>query len=204
MLFLRMLFLRLGDTKGIEESHKIGAHLETKRGDSKILDDDVFYARLQRRNTPLQQRGIPHIQVSKSAAYQPARCGKLPASGLQEWKQIYARQGLMKMPPFLAAHKDTVLSGHYEHKTPASGRTSIAAAQALVYLHRNGLLHEAMHAWQAVCCVPHSFIRNEWQVFFVLMEGTYACRLWPATFFPGEGRGNFTTWTSESSGFGLR
>ena len=59
--FLLMLFRRIGDTKCIEESHKIGRQLERKGQDRKKLEPDVFYARLQREKTPLQQRGIPRI-----------------------------------------------------------------------------------------------------------------------------------------------
>lgn len=163
--FLCRIFLRIGDTKCVEESHKIGRGLETKGQDPKKCDAAAFYARLQREKTPLSQRGIPHMQVCKSAAYQGASGDTLPDLGLKDWSQIHARQSLMHTPSMLAAYRDTVLNGNYPKHTPKNSRTSISAAQALVHLHREGLLFtNAKHAWQAVCCVPHTFIRNENQV----------------------------------------
>ena len=107
--FLRMLLTRIGDTKGVEETHRIGRALEKEGQSRKVLEPDVFFARMQRGKTPLEQRGIPHIRTHQEAAYRPVAHSRLPASGLNSWSKIYARHGLMQMPSFLAQKKQDVL-----------------------------------------------------------------------------------------------
>ena len=197
--FLSQLFHRIGDTKAIEESHRIGRESETKVGckPHKTLNAEEFYARLQRDQQPLHDRGIPYIQTNNNVAYQPQKFGQLPKTGLGKWEQIHATSSVMKTPAFLESLKKTVMHGRYTKKTPASGRTSITAAQALVHLHKKHLFHKAGCAWQASCCVPHTFICKASQaeveepskeVFLVLLEGTYACRCWPAKCLDQEGK----------------
>ena len=69
-------------------------------------------------------------------------------------------------------------------KDPASGRSSITAAQALVQLHKSGHMDLAKDAWKSTCFVPHHVVRNASQVFLVLLGETYAVRLWPAHLCP--------------------
>ena len=183
--FLRLCLKRIGDTKAIEATHKIGRALETEGQSRRVLEPDVFYARVQRGDTPLEHRGIPHLGHTQDDAYCPISNSKLPDSGHKTWDVIHAKYGLMRMPSFLSQKKQDVLGGRYLTKTPASGRSSITAAQALVHLHTSGAFSQAQHVWQAVCFVPHTLVRNGAQVYMVLIADTYAARLWPAHKCPG-------------------
>ena len=177
--FLRMCLTRIGDTKCVEETHRIGRGLENQ-GQRRVLEPDVFFARMQRGDTPFDHRGMPHARTGQDAAYCPMANSKLPASGLKGWSQIYAKHGLMRMPSFLAQKKEDVLSGRYLTKTPASGRSSITAAQALVHVHGLRDLSLARHVWHAIAFVPHTVVRSDSQVYLVLLADTYAAMLWPA------------------------
>ena len=46
--FIRLMFTRIGDTKAIEESHKVGRNLEQHGQQRDVLEPAVFLARLQR------------------------------------------------------------------------------------------------------------------------------------------------------------
>ena len=98
--FLRMCLTRIGDTKGVEETHRLGRELERKGQSRCVLELDVFFARMQRCDTPFDHRGIQLIRIGKEAAYRPMAHSKLPDSGLKNWSQIYAKHGLTRMPPF--------------------------------------------------------------------------------------------------------
>ena len=115
--FLRMLLTRIGDTKCVEESHRIGRGLE-KSQNRNVLEPEVLFARLQREDTPLQQRCLPHVQAAKDSAYQPMKHSKLPKSGLTSWAAIHAKRSLMRMPRCIAGKKDCVLGGKYVKKRP--------------------------------------------------------------------------------------
>ena len=114
--FLRMLLTRIGDTKCVEDSHRIGRGLEQSQNRD-VLEPEVLFARLQREDTPLQQRCLPHVQAATDSAYQPIQHSKLPHSGLKSWATIHAKTGLMRMLPFIACKRDCVLRGQYTKKT---------------------------------------------------------------------------------------
>ena len=183
LAFIRLIFTRLGDTKMVEESHKIGKAMSKCHEGHRMLAPDAFYARLQRADTPLQSRGIPHIHSPEAHAYQRAQ-SRLPASGASKWSQVYGKAGLVKPGEQVARSKSKVLEGKYVSRTPATGRPSIAAAQALVELHGRGEFSKAKDVWQSICLIPHSLVRSESQAFLVLLQGTYAARAWPARIVP--------------------
>ena len=184
--FLLLCLKRLGDTKGVEETHRMGRGLENEGQSRHVLEADVFFARMQRDDTPFDHRGVPHLRSDQQAHYCPIANSKLPASGLDHWNQIFAKQGLMRMPSFLNQKKRDILAGKYLTKTPASGRTSITAAQALVMIHGLKDLSLATHVWQGVCFVPHTLVRLHSTVFLVLLADTYAGFLWAAHPCPEE------------------
>ena len=72
-------------------------------------------------------------------------------------------------------------TGMFESRTPASGRPSICAAQALVHLFQNGRLSLAANMWHSVALLPHTLVRGAHDVFLVMAQGKYAARAWQAT-----------------------
>ena len=72
-------------------------------------------------------------------------------------------------------------TGMFQSKTPASGRPSICAAQALVHLFQSGRLSLAANMWHSLALLPHTLVRSAHDVFLVMAQGRYAARAWQAT-----------------------
>ena len=69
-------------------------------------------------------------------------------------------------------------SSKFVSRTPASGRPSIAAAQALTHLYQMGHLHLAGNMWHALALMPHNVVRTSTNVFLVMAQGKFAARAW--------------------------
>ena len=65
-------------------------------------------------------------------------------------------------------------------RSPQSGRSSIAAAEALVSLHMSGQFKLASLTWMTVVLIPHALYRHNGSVFLVLGQARHAARVWPA------------------------
>ena len=58
--WLNDFFLRIGDTKCIEETHRIGREAEMRWQQANTLSCRTFYTLMQNGSTPLHARGVPH------------------------------------------------------------------------------------------------------------------------------------------------
>ncbi len=170
---LLTLFLRIGDTKGVEESHKIGRAMEKRDQQRDVLNLLAFYSKLQGENTPLHDRGIQNLGTLPSGAYQPAVDSKPPVP----WSKACGT-GSVVPPPF---GLQSVWGRAFESRTPQSGRASITVAQALVHVYRQGCLDKAGVMWHAVALMPHTLVRCAHSVFLIVAQARYAARAWPAT-----------------------
>ena len=77
--------------------------------------------------------------------------------------------------------REEMATGMFESRTPASGRPSICAAQALVHLFQNGRLSLAANMWHSLALLPHTLVHGAHDVFLVMAQGKYAARAWQAT-----------------------
>ena len=173
--FLNVVSNRLGDSKCIEESHRIARGLEKRRQQPDVLSMQSAFAALQSEATPLTARGVPNVCAPSTSAYTPFK--KQPFG----WGTIFGKHRLVTLPP--SCKKDICTSG-FKSRTPHSGRTSITAAAALTYLHESGKLHLAGKMFQSTILVPHTLVRNDSQVFLVVGQGRFAARAWPAKKMP--------------------
>ena len=176
--FLSDVFNRLGDSKCIEESHRVARGLEKRRQQPDLLSMHSAFVALQGEATPLSARGVPHVCAPSSGAY--TALVKPPL----KWRTTFAKHTLLPLP---SSCKKTISSSGFKSRTPHSGRPSICAAAALTYLHESGKLHLAGKMFQSIILVPHSLVRNDSNVFLVVGQGRFAARVWPATKLP-EGR----------------
>ena len=69
MDFLSVLFNRLGDSKCIEESHRVARSLEKRRQQPDVVSMHSAFMALQGDATPLTARGVPHVCTPTSGAY---------------------------------------------------------------------------------------------------------------------------------------
>ena len=133
---LQRLFTRTGDTKCVEESHKIGRGMEQRDQSPNVLNLLSFYSTLQGSGTPLFHRGIPHL--CPGTAYQHTRSNTKPPV---PWVKMFARAGLERLPKELASSMQKLWdSSGFTSYTPQSGRPSIMAARALVHIHSTGAM----------------------------------------------------------------
>ena len=190
--FLQVLFNRIGDTKCIEETHRIGRAIEKRHQQPDVLSMHTFYGALQNQQTPLAQRGIPHICTPPSGVYQPPQNSAPP----HPWCKVFGKQALLKLPATCQVNmKD------FKSYTPHSGKPSIAAAAALVHLNTTGQLDKAGEMWHAVTLMPHSLVRNLNQVFLVIAQGRFGAQAWPAEKVcpTSEGQGGQRRWGFKTS-----
>ena len=173
--FLSVLFNRLGDSKCIEESHRVARSLEKRRQQPDVVSMHSAFGALQGDATPLSARGVPHVRTPTSGAYTASV--KQPF----KWQKIFGKHALLPLPP---SCKRTLKSSGFKSKTPHSGRPSICAAAALAYLHESGKLHLAGEMFKSIILVPHSLVRNGSDVFLVVCQGRFAARAWLATKIP--------------------
>ena len=134
MDFLSVLFNRLGDSKCVEESHRVARSLEKRRQQPDVVSMHSAFMALHGDATPLTARGVPHVCIPTSSAY--TALVKAPF----KWQRVFGKAGLLQLPP--SCNKKIKGSG-FKSRTPRSGRPSIRAAAALAYLHESGKLHLA-------------------------------------------------------------
>jgi hypothetical protein len=149
-----------------------------KRGQQPdVLNLLAFYSRLQHGETPLSQRGIPHIELPDSLVY----CNSLPDKPPTPWQNVFGKPALASLPTGAVQTLQRLQGSGFVAPTPASGRPSVTAAQASRHLHNKDSLSQAGRAWRAVVLGPHKLVRNNNQVFLVVAGGRYAARVWPAS-----------------------
>jgi hypothetical protein len=172
------LFTRIGDTKGVEETRRIG-RAEEKRGQQPdVVALASFFRRLAIENTPLQHRGVQHLTVSDNELYDSTSTNQVPH---KPWPVMFGHPNRrIALPRGLGCHKIVEGGARFTTKTPDSGRVSIAAARALVYLHQTGQLQTAGLAWQSIALTPHGLFHDGSTVYLVVAGETYAARAWPA------------------------
>ena len=171
--FLLAFFLRLGDTLGVEETHRIGRGIEKRGQQADVLELLNFFAELMTEKTPLVRRGVPHICPSDTGAYQQRGNSKPPVP----WSRACCTEAPIPLPDGMnLAHK--MQSGTFQSRNPASGRPSIAAAQALVHLYKHDRLSLAHTMWHCLVLAPHAVVRSLNDVFLILAQGKFAARAW--------------------------
>ena len=173
MLFLLRFFLRIGDTLCVEESHRVGRGMEQREQQPDVLNLLSFFTRLMGETAPLARRGVPHIRPLASGAYTQRATAKPPVP----WAHACCTQAPIPPPPDMEL-ENRMGKGMFESRTPASGRPSICAAQALV---RSKVV--ASHL-QRTCGIALRYCRIHWCVehmMSVMARGRYAAREWRAT-----------------------
>ena len=150
---------------------------ETKQQDPKVLDVLALYQKASKNPTPLTQRGIPAMSLSRDQ-----RCTKAPASGPTNWARITAKRGRASLPK---ACRRVLRGEGYVAKTLASGRPSITAAMSLCLAYREDRLQHVADTWQTIAsaALPHAVIirTTKSAAFLVLLSAKYAMRTWQAT-----------------------
>ena len=171
------MFTRLGDTKCVEETHRLGRAQEKRGQQPDRLSLHTFYSMMQGDHTPLADRGLRYLQVPENSTYQPR------SKASHTWPVIFGKKSQKGLP---TARLGGLIgkSAKFVGRTPASGRRSICAAVALVELHQHGQLVSATSAWQALALLPHTLIRNETEVLFTIACGRFAARVWVAETLP--------------------
>ena len=213
--FLRE-FNRLGDSKVTEETHKIIRRVEEKEQDGKEAATKRIYHTLvghddllgkqatghgavdsTLKRSPLEWRGVDIACVPSHTYYEVnPKMTRPPPGG---WPRAFDAKGTT-LPRSWGA--DNVLESRktYVSKRPEDARHSIAAAKALLALHRAGAWNEAGNTWQCCAILPHTFIRKKEnqnqpqvgasdskmtghgipahvQICFVIARATYAARV---------------------------
>ena len=191
---LHRLFTRIGDTKCVEESHKIGRGMEKRDQQPDVLNLLAFYSRLQGPGAPLSHRGIPHLCPAATCMHTD-----ISATPPVPWKRLFTRTGLAQLPKDLAAHLHKLWDGGgFTSRTPQSGRPSIMAARAFVHIHSTGQWPLITTAWHALALRPHTLVRNSTGVFLIISQGRFAARAWPAMALGDSGTG-LQTWAFDLS-----
>ena len=149
--FLSKLFLRVRDTLCVEESHRVGRGMEQRDQQPNVLNLMSFFSRLMGDNSPLSRRAIPHMYSSGSQAYTQAAGSKPPVP----WSRAMCSGHPIPLPKAMDVEKK-IQVGMFESRTPASGRSSICAAQALVHLFRNRRFALAGNMWHGLALLPHA------------------------------------------------
>ena len=144
LVFLLMLF-SFGDILCVEESHRVGRGMEKRDQQPDVLNLLSFFTRLMGETAPLARRGVPHVCPSASGAY-TQRADFKP---LVPWARACYTEAPIPLPPSMDVEKK-MATGMFESRTPASGRSSICAAQALVHLFQNGRLSLAANMWHSL------------------------------------------------------
>ena len=170
---LMTLFLRLGDTLCIEETHRIGRCMEKRDQQADVLDLLNFFAELMTEKTPLVRRGVSHVRPSEAGAYVQTGDSKPPVP----WNRACCTEAPIPLPDGMRV-AEKMEKGTFETRNPASGRPSIAAAQALVHLYRHDRLSLAGNMWHCLTLIPHSVVRSAHDVFLVMAQGKFAARAW--------------------------
>ena len=172
---VRSLCTRMGDTKMIGEMFKHIRGAEVKQQDPKVLDVMALYQKAITNPTPLAQRDIPVVSVSRDQWYTGAA-----NSGLRNFARIAAKRKRASLPKVC---RRVLKTEGYVAKTPASGRPSITAAMSLSVAYREGWLQHVADTWQTIAALPHTLIIDTTKsaAFLVLLSAKYAMRTWQAT-----------------------
>jgi hypothetical protein len=184
--FTQTLFTRLGDTKCVEETHRLGRAQEKRGQQPDRLCLHTFYSMMQGDKTPLADRGLRYLQVPRNCTYEARVKPSNP------WPVIFGKKALKGVPAATLGG----LSGKSDKfvgRTPASGRRSICAAIALVELHKLRQLEDATSVWQALALLPHTLIRNETEVLFTIACGRFAARVWVVEALPRDQEASLST-----------
>ena len=149
-------FIRLGDSKVVEESIKIGRRAEQHAQEQQAANGMCIYHQLTREKTPLTWRGLKHVQVSSDSYYEPTT---KPGEGIMSWKDMFNPRSTEEKPEW---HLERIHSkgNVFVSKSTAGQRSAVCAMQALRYLGLAGSLCLAMHAWQTGAFVPGHFYRK--------------------------------------------
>ena len=154
--FFLKFFLRLGDTLCVEESHRVGRGMEKRDQQPDVLNLLSFFTRLMGETAPLARRGVPHVCPSASGAYTQRADAKPPVP----WARACCTKAPIPLPTGIGI-EGKLATGMFETRTPASGRPSICAAQALVHLFQNGRLSLAANMRHSLALLPHTHWRVE-------------------------------------------
>ena len=179
--YFRRQFVRMGDSKVVEETHKIVRRIEEKEQDGHVAAAKRIYHALAghdeespKRTTdhgvvgsshdptlkrsPLEWRGVNIACVPSSSYYEVnSNITRPPPGG---WAKTFDAKAT-PLPRSWGARN--VLDSHktYVNKRPQDARHSIAAAMALLGLHKTGSWAEAGNAWHCCAILPHTFVRKK-------------------------------------------
>lgn len=171
--YLRVFFRRLGDTLCVEETHGIGRGMEQRDQQPDVLNLLIFFGELLTENTPLTRRGVRHVCPSDSGAYTQKVDSKPPVP----WARACCTEAPLPLPSGISLER-AMSTGTFDSRTPASGRPSIAAAQALVHVYTHNRLELASTMWHCLALLPHTVVRTINDIFLMIAQGKFAARAW--------------------------
>ncbi len=100
--FLMTIFCRIGDSLGVEETHRIGRGMEKREQQPDVMNCLTFYSRLMGEDTPPTRRGIRHMRVPDSSTYTQTSDNKPPVP----WSRSCATsQALLPLPKGMSLDK---------------------------------------------------------------------------------------------------
>ncbi len=181
------LATRMGDSKFVEETHKLLRQAETQGQGRNQVAQVRLYHQLTISGTPLEQRGVPVVQGGQHADYED--CGGDKQKPSVPWTCMFGQ----RVAPLKQSWRcENVLRTPkpYPHPSTMGQRVAIAAGTAL-----RSLVHDvhapchAARAWETVTLTPHTLVigdatsstapGDEARVWFVLANGVYAARVIP-------------------------
>ena len=144
-------FVRIGDSKLIEDSNKIVRNLEQHDQDSNVAGSLSIYQRLTCKEVPLQWRGIRHVQVDSDDYYES---GSKRGQAVLPWTDMFRPESTPERADWhLRDILQTATSPFASKSTDGQKQASVAWA-ALLHLGRTGAFSEAVNAWQSCVLIP--------------------------------------------------
>ena len=198
--WFRRQFVRLGDSKLIEDTNKIGRRLEQRHQEHKVSPSLTLYHALTRTAyTPLHWRNIPAVQLQSDQFYETPRAsqpGRPARHPVLPWTDLFNPHAT---PDEERWHLHTILNttaNPFPSRSPKGQRAAVAALQALRLLSATGPASAAAtEAWQTCgLCPGHAYCKDaaiEPEVascFLVVAQATFAARVWPLQRIPAGAR----------------
>ena len=154
---IRRRFKRVGDTKPVEETAKLIHSNERYEQPKQTASLIRGYHKMTLKKTPLEHRGIPHIEVPASSHYEQK--GSKYEKPSKSWAQLFGQRRVEPLPKEWNCRNVLKSKKPYTTKTVQTARASIAAAQALQFFLHRAPPSLAVNAWQTCALSPHTLVQ---------------------------------------------